>query len=519
MSQIEKPTIIDKIVIWFSKFWLNHFKPWWSRLRWYKHLEDESCAIPKVTRRTMESALKDIYAHYKWKADGFSELTDSYRPIPYIYNMYVAAKEEDGIFEDDCFTGDTRIISLDGNSYSFEELVNKNIQELWVYSCLPNGTIVPAKAVNPREKATTVPLVKITLDNGAEIKCTQDHLFMLRDGSYKKAIEIVPHEDSLMPGYLRVNKDGYTEVKDNLQGKYLLVHKIVNNFCHKDEKEKTRNKLRIDKWKNDVLVTHHVDHNKRNNTPNNLRWKTWREHATSHLIEYNKSDKHRETATKIAPSNGRKRLIQYNESVVHKQTVKKMNQEPFIKHLQKRGKTLKIMKKALEQNGEITEESYNQHWIPGAPKYKNLSKYFSSAEEMKELAASYNHKVVKVEFFDSTEPVYDITVEHTHNFLLDAGVFVHNCDGFHSVVYHLFQQNGYDCALITLVTKPFTKSHTMCAFRIKDAYYVVNYQRISGPYMSLQDFVDAYNDPVRYWNLQKYDYSTRKFYTVTDESF
>lgn len=194
MSQIEKPTIIDKIVIWFSKFWLNHFKPWWSHLRWHKHLEDESCAIPKVTRRTMESALKDIYAHYKWKADGFSELTDSYRPIPYIYNMYVQAAESSTIFEDDC-------------------------------------------------------------------------------------------------------------------------------------------------------------------------------------------------------------------------------------------------------------------------------------------------------------------------------------DGFHSVVYHLFQQNGYDCALITLVTKPFTKSHTMCAFRIKDAYYVVNYQRISGPYMSLQDFVDAYNDSVRYWNLQKYDYSIRKFYTVTDESF
>lgn len=38
-------------------------------------------------------------------------------------------------------------------------------------------------------------------------------------------------------------------------------------------------------------------------------------------------------------------------------------------------------------------------------------------------------KIIKVE-----EPVYDITVPEHHNFLLDAGIFVHNCDHPQTVI-------------------------------------------------------------------------------------
>ncbi len=38
-----------------------------------------------------------------------------------------------------------------------------------------------------------------------------------------------------------------------------------------------------------------------------------------------------------------------------------------------------------------------------------------------------NHKVVRVEWLNETEDVYDITVEDNHNFSLSNGVFVHNC--------------------------------------------------------------------------------------------
>ena len=37
-----------------------------------------------------------------------------------------------------------------------------------------------------------------------------------------------------------------------------------------------------------------------------------------------------------------------------------------------------------------------------------------------------NHKVKKVIFQKEYEDVYDLTINGTHNFVLDAGVFVHN---------------------------------------------------------------------------------------------
>ncbi len=38
-----------------------------------------------------------------------------------------------------CFTGDTRVKTLDGKNWSFKELVDNSIKELWVYGNLANG--------------------------------------------------------------------------------------------------------------------------------------------------------------------------------------------------------------------------------------------------------------------------------------------------------------------------------------------------------------------------------------------
>lgn len=101
--------------------------------------------------------------------------------------------------------------------------------------------------------------------------------------------------------------------------------------------------------------------------------------------------------------------------------------------------------------------------------------------------------------------------------------FKDDCDGYHSVVWHVLNYNSIECALITLVTKPFTKSHTMCAYKATEGgrtvYYVIDYNRIRGVYTSLEDFVNAYKLPVCYWQLDKYDYGNRKFYYVAKENF
>src|SRR5439155_608672 len=56
--------------------------------------------------------------------------------------------------------------------------------------------IKPLRA--PRLVRRNDPVVKVTLESGAEIVCTPDHRFMLRDGTYREAQQLKA-KDQLMP--------------------------------------------------------------------------------------------------------------------------------------------------------------------------------------------------------------------------------------------------------------------------------------------------------------------------------
>lgn len=122
-----------------------------------------------------------------------------------------------------CFTGDTLVPTLDGKSYSLRELA-ENDKEIVVYSCTQNGKVVAAKATAKKTRANAE-LVKVILDNGAEIRCTPDHKFMLRDGSFTEAKDLKSGE-SLMPFYRETKEKGIVEVEQN----YLTAnnHKVVS---------------------------------------------------------------------------------------------------------------------------------------------------------------------------------------------------------------------------------------------------------------------------------------------------
>lgn len=87
-------------------------------------------------------------------------------------------------------------------------------------------------------------------------------------------------------------------------------------------------------------------------------------------------------------------------------------------------KVLNILHKLIDNGLPLTEENYNLYRTNGYPK---ITTVFSSIEE----AVSYfelNHKVVKIEKVTLSEtPVYDISVKDYHNFVVDAGVVLHNC--------------------------------------------------------------------------------------------
>lgn len=92
-----------------------------------------------------------------------------------------------------CLTGDTLISLVDGREVSIKELVNEYNEGKtnYVYSFNHDTNTIEPKLI---EKAwcsgRNAKLVEVFLDNGTSVKCTPEHRFMLRDGSYKEAYKL-----------------------------------------------------------------------------------------------------------------------------------------------------------------------------------------------------------------------------------------------------------------------------------------------------------------------------------------
>lgn len=437
-----------------------------------------------------------------------------------------------------CFTGDTKVKSLDGNSYSFKELVDNNVKTLWAYSIDKNGNVVPSLAKNIRKIKEVNKLVKITLDNGKVIKCTLDHKFMLPDLSYEEAQNLKVGQ-SLMPIYTKI-ENKHEMYFDRNSGKYKYTHDLVGNTILSKEKEDALDRLQNEEHfpSQDHICIHHkgvfAQNNSLNNTPENLEWLTLKEHFIEHS-KLNKTDKGKEYFRELHKEgklknwgetyNGSEKHIEdvknawkegkyancynhfaeYNKTQANRDSCKKSNSNPLHILHSKQTKSLKTIKYIIENGLEINEENYNYNKCQGAVLFSNLNTLFNSLEEAIELSKDvdisnyslkreqdnnvgvwkrsrvasvikklvdkglelteenynsvrsksnkdpkfetiltvfdsyedayeagkhYNHKIVDIELLDvENEPVYCMEVPEYHNFLLDAGVVIHNCDG------------------------------------------------------------------------------------------
>lgn len=124
--------------------------------------------------------------------------------------------------------------------------------------------MVPLDA--PRITKRGAALVAVTLDNGEVLRCTPDHLFRLRDGSYRRA-DALKGGDSLMPLYRDLSRkdrghsiDGYERVFLNSTGRWQYTHHLADAWNLSQGLDNQGN----------GPVRHHVDFNKRNNDPRNL---------------------------------------------------------------------------------------------------------------------------------------------------------------------------------------------------------------------------------------------------------
>jgi DNA gyrase subunit B len=180
-----------------------------------------------------------------------------------------------------CFSGDTLLALADGRSISFRDLVTEQAggKEHFGYTIRKDGTIGLERLINARMTKTQAEVIKVTLDNGELIVCTPDHRFMLRDGSYKPAAQLTT-DDSLMPLYRKFSEmkepgitiQGYEMVKDPRSDSWLFTHMLSDWY---------------NRWKGvyseeDGDHCHHIDFNKLNNNPTNIRRLSKEEHLALH---------------------------------------------------------------------------------------------------------------------------------------------------------------------------------------------------------------------------------------------
>lgn len=295
-----------------------------------------------------------------------------------------------------CFTGDTKVKSLDGNSYSFKELVDNNVKTLWAYSIDKNGNVVPSLAKNIRKIKETNKLVKITLDNGKVIKCTLDHKFMLPDLSYEEAQNLKVGQ-SLMPIYTKI-ENKHEMYFDRNSGKYKYTHDLVGNTILAKEKEDALGRLQGEEHtpnQNSICVHHKgvfTQNNSLNNTPENLEWLTSKEHFIEHTKMnkiYNGSEKHLSAlkkARQLGKYDGSSHFIEYNNTQANKDSCKKSNSNPLHIFHSNQTKALKTIKYLVENNLGVNEENYNYNKCQGAVLFSNLNTLFNSLDEAIELS-------------------------------------------------------------------------------------------------------------------------------------
>ena len=140
-----------------------------------------------------------------------------------------------------CLVGNTKIRMLDGTSKTINELLldNQNNIPNYVYTFNESTKYIEPKLIkNIWQTGIRKNLYKITLDNNKEVICTEDHPFMLRDGTYLEA-QYLKEGTSLMPLYTKISDKGlkgYRMLYEPIENRWYYEHVIFDNRRKKEYK-------------------------------------------------------------------------------------------------------------------------------------------------------------------------------------------------------------------------------------------------------------------------------------------
>jgi len=343
-----------------------------------------------------------------------------------------------------CLSGDTKVPLLDGRTLTMIEIVKefKEGKEIYTYSYdIDKKLIEPGRITNAFKSYSGASVVAVTLDNGEVIKCTPNHRFLLRDGTYKEAKYLVEGE-SIMPLYRCFSERGYE--------KFLHVNKDVWLYTHrrmagKLPREFRDEKGRFIKW----VVVHHKDYNKLNNNPTNLQYMVGSDHTKLHNDNVWKTIQTPEARAKAKITMDKIRVTpeykkKVSDGVNNSDRWTDEKRDIHSKQVSQRmydGQAVLMQEKTMTPEAlDNKSKSLLAYWASEDGQKRKREQSISMSKEMldgrskkmleaKSAKNPNNHKVVSVVDAGISD-VYDLTIDKYSNFALDSGVFVHNSRGF-----------------------------------------------------------------------------------------
>lgn len=305
-----------------------------------------------------------------------------------------------------CFSGDTKVPLLDGTQSTMISLAERDAP-FWVYSLNSEMQVVPghARCLKTRENAE---LMRVVVSGGDEIICTPDHPFMLTNGTFRLAAELL-FNDSLMPLYRRwQTRDGYESVSDGFRG-FKQTHVMV--WEHANQRQVPPGH-----------VVHHRNHIQFDNRPENLEVMDSRAHSSYHRKvgrSFNNADplfqKLRRAGITRRRSDPEKLQQMIDIGTVNITAYMRENPEHYAEATSGNGERgapyLRTFNTSPRRCNDCGVEMEN----PAALRWHGVREH------------GHNHKVILTQPVDVRLDVYCLQVDEHHNFALAAGVFVHNC--------------------------------------------------------------------------------------------